>query len=89
MREMKRSTSSLSRSNLESGQTMMEYIIIVALLAVASIAVTTVLGNVFRDRVMHSADAMVGHTGGYQDQGREAIQQGQNHIKRGMDNFDQ
>lgn len=42
------------------GQTMMEYIILVALLAVASIPIIKVLGNSFRANLLDSADALMG-----------------------------
>jgi len=52
------------RRRNRKAQTMMEYVILVALLAVGSIPVLTTLGNVFRDRVLHAADKMVGNKGG-------------------------
>jgi len=52
----------IDKSQLSRGQTMMEYIILVALLAVASIPVVKVLGNVFRANILESADAIMGDT---------------------------
>ncbi|MBN8555736.1 MAG: hypothetical protein J0L93_09855 [Deltaproteobacteria bacterium] len=75
--------------HLNKGQTMMEYIILVALLAIASIPVAKVLGDVFRNHMMRSADAMVnGRTRDYHDRGRELIREGANKVKRDMNNFD-
>lgn len=45
------------------GQGMTEYIIIVALIAIGTIAVITVFGNNVRGLFGASADAMAGHTG--------------------------
>lgn len=72
-------------------QTMMEYIIIVALIAVASIPVATILGNVFRDRVMHAADKIVNgdHAPKYRDRGDALIREGNqdSKVKKGMGDF--
>jgi len=69
------------------GQSMMEYIILVALLAVGSIPVVTLLGNVFRDRVMNAADKMVNNKGGYHSQGRTLVQEGKSKVRKNMGNF--
>lgn len=62
---------------------MMEYIIVVALIAVASIPVATLLGNVFRDRVMHAADKIVNgeRRSAYRDRGAELIREGNQDSK--------
>ena len=76
--------------NGKKGQTMMEYIILVALLAIASIPVAKILGNVFRNHMMRSADAMVnGRTHDYHDRGREMIREGATKVNRDMNNFDE
>ena len=71
----------------KQGQTMMEYIIIIALIAAASIPVVSILGNVFRDRVQNAADAMINNEGGYQSRGSEFVKQGQNRVKKNMGDF--
>jgi hypothetical protein len=65
---------------------MMEYIILVALLAVASIPVAKILGDVFRDRVLKSADEIAGG-GNYQPEADRFVQEGQNKVKRSMKDF--
>lgn len=68
------------------GQTMMEYIIIVALLAVASIPVAKILGDVFRDRVALAAREISGESG-YSSQSKGMIQDINSKIKRSMRDF--
>lgn len=71
------------------GQAMMEYIIVVALIAVASIPIMTIFGNIFRDRVMHAADQMVNGEGAsqHENQAKEELEKGENRVRRGMNNF--
>lgn len=76
-----------NKNGAAKGQTMMEYIILVALLAVASIPVAKILGDVFRDRVLNAADAMVDNKARVQDQGTQIVQGGQNKVKRSMSDF--
>jgi Flp pilus assembly pilin Flp len=68
------------------GQTMMEYIILVALLAVASIPIVRVLGNVFRSNLLESADALVDGTQ-YRGEGAREVQGAANKVHRSMKNF--
>jgi len=75
------------RKKRNRGQTMMEYIVLVAIIAVASIPVLTLLGNVFRDRVMNAADKMVNNQGGYHSEGSSMVQDGHNKVKKNMGNF--
>ncbi len=74
----------------QRGQTMMEYIILVAILAIASIPVAKVLGNVFRSKVMSAADAMV--TGKeqnrtYNKRAQQYIRNAEDKVERDMSNF--
>lgn len=70
------------------GQTMMEYILLVALLAIGSIPVVAVLGDMFRDRVMNSAEMMMGGPeSSYQDQASDIMTKGKNRVRRTMKNF--
>ena len=68
------------------GQTMMEYIVLVALLAVASIPIAKILGDVFRDRVLHSADEIAGG-GNYSSESERMVQEGQEKVRRSMKDF--
>ncbi len=45
------------------GQTMMEYIVLVALLGVASLPIIKILGDTFRDRVSMAAHEIGGEDG--------------------------
>ena len=69
------------------GQTMMEYITLVALIAVASIPIAKILGDVFRDRVLNAADAMIDNKGQIQDQSTEIVRGGQDKVRRSMSNY--
>ncbi len=64
----------------------MEYIILVALLAVASIPVVKVLGDSFRSNVLQSADALVDGTL-YDDDTSTQITNSTNKVRRSMNNF--
>ena len=67
---------------------MLEYIIIIALLAVASIPVVKILGDVFRDRVMNAADKMVDEDGGYTNQGPAIVREGkEGKVRKSMSDF--
>jgi hypothetical protein len=76
----------INRILSKRGQTMMEYIILVALLAVASIPVAKILGDVFRDRVLRSADEIAGG-GNYASEGDRMVQEGKGKVKRSMKDF--
>ncbi|MBR2979498.1 MAG: hypothetical protein IKC51_06160 [Myxococcaceae bacterium] len=71
---------SLIRS--EEGQGMTEYIIIVALIAIAAIAVITVFGNNLRNLFATSANAL----GGATNAANEGVSQA-SVAKRGLKNF--
>lgn len=77
----------LSKNSKRKGQTMMEYIVLVALLAVASIPVVKVLGDTFRDRVLNAADAMVGGAGGVKNEGGQIVKTGNKNKRRDMTDF--
>lgn len=76
---------SAGRSKLK-GQTMMEYIILVGLLAVASIPIAKILGDVFRDRVLRAADEIAGSEN-YQSGAGQMVQGGRSKVKRTMKDF--
>jgi type IV pilus assembly protein PilA len=75
----------LMRKNFQ-GQTMLEYIILVALLAVASIPVAKMLGDVFRDRVVKSADEIAGG-GTYSSDADSIVKDGKSKVRRSMKDF--
>ena len=75
-----------TKTTQRRGQAMLEYIILVALLAVASIPVAKILGDVFRDRVMLSADKIAGD-GNYSSEGAEIVTQGRGKVRRSMKDF--
>lgn len=70
----------------KKGQAMMEYIILIALLAVASIPVVTTLGNIFRDRVMSSAESMTGDEV-YRSQATQMGRGAEKKVRRDMRSF--
>ncbi len=74
------------KQSKHQGQTMMEYIVLVVLLAVASIPVTKILGDVFRDRVLESADKIAGDES-YESQGENIVEEGNEKVKRSMKDF--
>jgi Flp pilus assembly pilin Flp len=76
-----------SKKRTNQGQAMMEYIILVALLAVASIPVVTMLGDVFRDRATAAADKMVDRKAGYHEQGVEIVREKQDQVRKSMSDF--
>jgi len=70
----------------KSGQTMMEYMVLVALLAIASIPVIRVLGNVFRSNLLESADALVDGSK-YEGRGADEVGKASGQVHRSMRNF--
>lgn len=68
------------------GQTMMEYIILVSLLAVASIPVAKILGDVFRDRLLKAADKVAG-SDSYSGEASKMVQDGREQVKKNMRDF--
>ena len=68
------------------GQTMMEYIILVALLAVASIPIAKILGDVFRDRVLRAADEIAGGEN-YHPEANSMVQEGKDKVRRSLKDF--
>lgn len=69
------------------GQTMIEYIILVALLAALSIPIVTMLGNVFRDRMINVADEMVDGNAHVENQGTQMVKDAQKKVRRRINDF--
>ena len=67
------------------GQTMMEYIVLVALLGVASIPVLKILGDVFRDRVNMAANEIGGESGN--SKSKEILEDSGSKVHRSMKDF--
>lgn len=65
---------------------MVEYIILVSLLAVASIPIIKVLGDVFRTNLLESADALVGG-GNFNGRGAGIVSGASDKVHRSMRNF--
>ena len=68
---------------LKDGQGMTEYIIIVALIAIAAIGVVTLFGNNIRELFANSAEALTGATN-VQNKGKKASTQ---MIKKDLKSF--
>ena len=64
----------------------MEYMVLVALLAVGSIPVVKILGDVFRDGILDSADALSGG-GSYSRDSKKMVREGKDHVRKKMDNY--
>ena len=76
----------------EQGQGMTEYIIVVALIAIAAIGVYTAFGKTVRGQMAVTAQALAGNSASEarseaNDAGEEATTQAQRAIQ--LDNFDQ
>jgi len=76
----------------QKGQGMTEYIIIVALIAIAAIGVYTAFGKTVRGQMAVTAQALAGNVSGearsaVNDSGDEATEQAQRGIQ--LDNYDQ
>lgn len=72
---------------LRRGQGMTEYIIIVALIAIACIAVVTLYGDNIRALFGESADALTGYCPSGQCEKRTSMSDGEGIEKRNMGNF--
>lgn len=76
--------------NKSFGQGMTEYIIIVALIAIAAIAVYALFGDTLRTQAGNIATTLSGGTADHQaakDKGQQALDKGKESA--GLDNFDQ
>ena len=73
------------------GQGMVEYIIIVAVVALGSIAVYTAFGDVLRGQVATAAGALNGETGNGRDASNEAAgkAKAKENTNRNMKSYDQ
>jgi len=76
----------------QKGQGMTEYIIIVALIAIAAIGVYTAFGKTVRGQMAATAQALAGNVSGearaaVNESGDEATEQAQRGIQ--LDNYDQ
>lgn len=74
------------RSNRESGQGMTEYIVIVALIAVAAIAVVGIFGDVVRNQFYNMTAALAGSSS-HSDAGKFVKKAEKEKNQRGMDDF--
>lgn len=77
---------------LQQGQSMTEYIIVVALVAIAAIGVYTAFGKTVRGQMAVTAQALAGNSADQarseaNDGGEEATEQAQRAVQ--LDNFDQ
>jgi len=70
----------------ESGQGMTEYIIIVALIAVAAIAVVGIFGDVIRNQFYNMTAALAGSSA-HSDVGKFVKKAEREKNQRGMDDF--
>ncbi|GHU11058.1 integral membrane protein [Betaproteobacteria bacterium] len=73
------------------GQGMVEYIIIVAVVALGSIGVYTAFGDVLRGQVATAAGALNGETGNGRDASNTAAEQAKDtkNVNRSLKNYDQ
>ncbi|HXR51103.1 MAG TPA: hypothetical protein VN755_05585 [Steroidobacteraceae bacterium] len=77
---------------LEQGQGMTEYIIVVALIAIAAIGVYTAFGKTVRGQMAVTAEALAGNSADQarsesNEGGKDATTQAQRSVE--LDNFDQ
>ena len=73
------------RADRRRGQTMMEYVVLVALLGVASIPIIKTLGDVFRDRVNLAANEIAGESGS--SKSTEILDGSDRRVRRSMKDF--
>ncbi len=72
--------------NRESGQGMTDYIVIVALIAVAAIAVVGIFGDVVRNQFYNMTAALAGSSS-HSDAGKFVKKAEKEKNQRGMDDF--
>jgi len=85
-------TSMQRQYRLEQGQGMTEYIIVVALIAIAAIGVYTAFGKTVRGQMAVTAEALAGNSADQarsesNEGGKDATTQAQRSVE--LDNFDQ
>jgi Flp pilus assembly pilin Flp len=69
------------------GQGMTEYIIIVAVVALGSIAVYTAFGDVLRGQVAEAASTLAGEKGEGKEKAKQAAQNANANINKTMQNY--
>lgn len=82
----------MKQRDLQRGQGMTEYIIVVALVAIAAIGVYTAFGKTLRAQMAVTAQSLAGNSANNarteaNDAGEEAVTQAQRQVQ--LDNYDQ
>lgn len=82
----------MNRTSRQLGQGMTEYIIVVALVAIAAIGVYTAFGKTLRGQMAVTAQSLAGNSAGEarseaNDGGEEAVSQASRSVQ--LDNYDQ
>lgn len=72
--------------NQKRGQTMMEYVVMVALIAIASIPIIKVVGDVLRANLIETASALSGENAAQEDR-KSMVEGGKDDVRRSLKNF--
>ena len=86
--QLPKETNAMNQTNHRApqrGQTMLEYLLLIALIAVGSIGIITVLGDTLRVRIQNAANELVGER--EMRDAKEITQGSDRHIRKSMENF--
>jgi pilus assembly protein Flp/PilA len=75
----------LSRIQTQRGQTMLEYLLLIALIAVGSIGIVTILGDTLRVKIQNAANRLAGESESID--ARQIVKDSEGKTRRNIGNF--
>jgi pilus assembly protein Flp/PilA len=77
--------SHIYRIQTQRGQTMLEYLLLVALIAVGSIGIVTILGDTLRVKIQNAANRLAGESESID--ARQVVKDSDGKVRRNIGNF--
>jgi Flp pilus assembly pilin Flp len=73
------------RIQTQRGQTMLEYLLLIALIAVGSIGIVTILGDTLRVKIQNAANRLAGESESID--ARQVVKDSDGKVRRNIGNF--